>query len=145
MNVIPDLIYLGARLVFSKWGVGIVLVVAVLLISYTAAAKISYALSPWSSASKVRQRVLKLTPMGSSIEKVRSALKSEHWPNIAEMTLDDNDTGVKYLGVRGTYAIHADLGQHFGFPCPYGADAYWGFDKTNKMIDLNVRVSPLGI
>ena len=86
--------------------------------------------------------LIRLTPIGSSMEDVRRVLQSEHWTIYYDRKLYHTTPG--YPGVKGNYAIGADLGQHVGLPFPYVVDAYWGFDKTNRMVDLRVRVSALG-
>jgi hypothetical protein len=99
--------------------------------------------SPWSSPGKVKNWLLGLAPMGSSVEKVKSAIATHHWKQIYERSFEESTSSMHiFPGVKGTHAIGVDFGEHFAIPFSYGVDAYWGFDATGKLIDVKVRVIP---
>jgi hypothetical protein len=102
--------------------------------------------SPWNSPSKIRNRLLKLTPIGSSIANVKSQIKAQNWKQCYEESFKESEISRNlFPGVDGTYAIGVDFGNHSGIPFSYGVDAYWGFDSSVKLIDLKVRVMPNGL
>jgi hypothetical protein len=44
-----------------------------------------------------------------------------------------------FPAVKGTRVIGAYLGGYQGIPYRVELDAYWGFDESGHLIDLNVR------
>ena len=102
--------------------------------------------SPWGSPSKVKHWLLELNPIGSSVQAVKTVIKTHKWRQCYEKRFEQSPRSINFFpGVKGTYAIGVDFGQHPGIPFSYGVDAYWGFDSTGKLIDLKVRVIPNGL
>lgn len=128
----------------SKKALNLGLLILVGWISLGIISEVTHRLSPWSSEAKVKSWLLGLTPIGSSVEKVRSVVKAEHWRIFYEKGFQQTKTTqLSYPGVRGEYAIGVDFGEHFAFPSSFGVTAYWGFDHNGNMIDLRARVSPI--
>ena len=85
--------------------------------------------------SDIQNWVLEKTPLGSSVEDVRSVIAGNRW----KVNLDWKGTNNTLTEVQGTQIIGAYLGGYQGLPWHADVDAYWGFDDDGKLIDLNVR------
>ena len=97
-------------------------------------------LSQWSSTSKVKGMLLGLTPLGSSVEHVKSVIQVRKWKQCYEKQFAESERSRNFFpGVKGSYAVGVNFGRHGAFPFSYWVDAYWGFDSSGKLIDINVR------
>jgi hypothetical protein len=94
----------------------------------------------WNSQNRINAWLLGLTPLGSSIEQVKSVIKANNWKVCYEKRYDESlNKNHVYPPVRGTYAIGIDFGKHPGLIFPHMVDAYWGFNSEDKLIDVQSR------
>lgn len=98
------------------------------------------------SLNKTEHRLLALTPMGSSVEEVKSVIRARGWQLFYEKHFQQNwHTEIEYPGVSGSCAIGALLEKHFEFPFSRETTCYWGFDKTGKLCDQKIEVFAIGL
>ena len=94
----------------------------------------------WMPASGLRSWILRRAPLGSSSEQVDAFIAAHHWSRHYDWHGTPSPTSEKpYPAVKGTRVIGAYLGGYQGIPFRADLDAYWGFDESGHLIDLNVR------
>ena len=98
-------------------------------------------LNPLRKSEKgIRKDILKLTPMGSSMEEVIRIIESnEKWKNMyvnheypSEHTNLNNDT------IIGAKSIKVLAGKYNTILDTY-VEIYWGFDENEKLIEIGIR------
>jgi len=93
------------------------------------------------SEEKIRASVLKRTHLGCSSDQVYAFIKEQHWQVDGESP--DNGFHKTFVGRAGSVEVGSsyvscDIGvTHFVF-FPFATDvlAYWGFDKSGRLIDV---------
>ena len=85
----------------------------------------------------IRTSLLRETPLGSSAVDVRAVVARHGWLNHSYR----GQTGYmlqqsgKPAEVVGVSSICGDLG-HYGFPFRTDVTAFWGFDESDRLIDV---------
>ena len=82
---------------------------------------------------KIQEWVLEKTPVGSSRQHVLAVIQREGWaghPEFRGVVPKEAPRGISFYG--------ADLGSYQGLPWRCRADAFWGFDANDRVIDLYV-------
>ena len=105
---------------------------------------ISYINNPLQkSANRIREDILKFTPVGMSMDEVEIVIRAENW-RIAEgssergyinpnpsLPIEQRIVGEKYIG--------ADIGiSRYLIILSQSIRVYWGFDEDGKLIDVYV-------
>jgi hypothetical protein len=95
------------------------------------------------SDEKIRASILKRMPLGCSSDQVRAFIKEKHWSVYSE----SRDKGFVMRRPGQNEAYSAEVGSSF-VACELGAThfvmfpfettkyAYWGFDKSGRLIDV---------
>lgn len=86
----------------------------------------------------IRKSVLKKTPLGTSIEEVRTFIFKKRWKITQEWngTFKERDEK-NYPYVSGSSFMEATVGRYIGGYV--NVEAFWGFDDENKLIDVKIR------
>ena len=88
-------------------------------------------------SESLRNNILKLTPIGSSMEDVIAVIESnEKWGN----PYIDYDHGYPEYGETriGVQSIRVSLGEYYD-PFIVFVTAFWGFDNDGKLVDIHVQ------
>ena len=94
----------------------------------------------WMPGSRLRAWMLRRAPLGSPPDQVDAFIAAHHWCRNYDWHGTPSASSEKFFpGVRGTRVIGAYLGGYQGIPYRVEVDAYWGFDESGHLIDLNVR------
>lgn len=97
-------------------------------------------ISPRLSENEIRDRLLKYTPVGSSLEEVRefAQIRLKH---IGDPNEDGPATRRRRPGPDedvGVRSVNVCLGE-YGFPGRTGTFISWSFDKNDKLVDVIVQ------
>jgi hypothetical protein len=121
----------------SVIGWGFVLVVAWLIPQMLVAG--SYIAHDWrrGNSTALRDRVLRVTPIGSTMDQVRSAIQQEGWRldsvDDANGFLNQDDANRPVVGVKH---IQANAGDYQGLPFQANVSVFWGFDAAGTLVDI---------
>ena len=99
------------------------------------------------SDRRIRKDILKLTPIGSSMEEVVKVVENnEKWE--IDWIWDNRGYGIDKNGIPGepdedsnlvgAKSISADIGCYY-IPLKTYVTVYWGFDENSKLIEIAVR------
>ncbi|MDD4689884.1 MAG: hypothetical protein PHE51_09095 [Eubacteriales bacterium] len=111
-----------------------------LLIIVLGVAIISYASNPLrKSEEQIRESMLKLTPIGTSMDEVTKVIEDKKW----EITWVKHDHNNEYTDLSGDFivgakSIKATVGSYRKFFIVY-VEVYWGFDENDKLIAIEIR------
>jgi hypothetical protein len=112
--------------------IGILLLLIILLII------LIYLTNPlFKSEETLQNDILKLTPLGTSIDEVIKIIKTRKKWRITQIS---NDHGYIYqksypLKEIGNKSIRAEIGE-YGFILVTNVTIFWGFDENSKLIDV---------
>jgi len=102
------------------------------------------------SEEHIRERMLKLTPVGTSIEDVVEIINKRGWSNDGVLDrgygLANGGTPTIYTSyftnepVIGTKSIRANIGEYHAYMIIYTwVFCYWGFDENSRLIDIAIE------
>jgi hypothetical protein len=123
------------RAVKARWAIAIVAIICAGIVVRDAL------IHPlWMPASGVRAWLLRRAPLGSSPEQVDALIAAHRWSRHYDWHGTPSHSSEEfYPAVKGSRIIGAQLGGYQGIPFRADLDAYWGFDESGHLIDLNVR------
>src|SRR5215469_5073430 len=112
------------------------------IVCTVAAIFLFFALNPLRhSATSIENRLYRITPLGTSYETATNKL-SKVFGNISfsDKTGFMRQDALAPPELVGTKSIHVYLGNYYQIPIGTTAvGAYWGFDNTDKLIEIWVR------
>jgi hypothetical protein len=87
--------------------------------------------------AELREVVLAKTPIGTSMDDVRSRVVDSNWHL---MSFDEQrgflDQRARRATTIGSKHIRASAGDYQGFPFQVNTTIFWGFDDTGRLIDI---------
>jgi hypothetical protein len=94
----------------------------------------------WKDNEAIRQDLLKLTPLGSSLEEVESNLRTKHFSPRKSL----NAGFIRRLDgkqeVVGAQSVWVDIGSYrTGILETTSVCAYWGFNESGKLVEIWVQ------
>ena len=92
--------------------------------------------SAWRPAEMIERSLLRLTPIGSSIEDVQRAVENKGWQHRpisnAGFLKQESHRAMEVVGKKSLEAHVAD----YGWPFRTSVDAFWGFDEKGRLTDV---------
>jgi len=88
------------------------------------------------SPEELRQKILKTTPYGTSLEDVEKIAHGRGYAVSVSREagfLKQEGSVQKTVGVQ---SIRAEAGDYWSFPYMVSVSIFWGFDKNGKLVDV---------
>jgi len=94
---------------------------------------------PRRSEHRIRQWILRDTPVGSAYNAVLDYAKNRGWPVVEQSAgYEIQEFGKAQGRIVGKHAVKAYLGGYRGLPWHIDVDCLWAFDEHDKLIDVFV-------
>ena len=108
------------------------LIIGGIAVAVFLAALIAIASNPFRRPdASVRAWLLTKTPLGSSLEDVRSLLEQHGWHDERFQDTLPRPAAVPFLG--------GEIGSYQGLPWHTSVRAFWEFDSNNRLVDIRIE------